>query len=284
MIPARAGRAASKTSFAGSGPANPSGTHPESIRRPTSGGPDEFVHAEMVHGLDRTNSSIPSPPQAPLAGPLSGRQPSALSRHLPDTGSRRACPQAYRTGTPPGVPTDVDGAKVQTLLGDYVEKVWWPTWKAQHPDSAYQTGKRIEKRILPFFGHLSFTALDADRVGAWKASLAGCGLKPASVNSYLSLLGTILNAAVDSNYLPHSPLMRRSRAGRVAAGMDAARHPAAACRPGPPRTRPGRHPPCRGRAEPAWGKLPPACDRPPLIPVSRFEGSNGGVSRLGRRR
>jgi integrase len=100
-------------------------------------------------------------------------------------------------------------------LVDYVEKVWWPTWKAQHPDSAYQTGKRIEKRILPFFGYLPFAALDADRVGAWKASLATSGLKPASVNSYLSLLGSILNAAVDSGYLPHSPLMRKSRAGRV---------------------------------------------------------------------
>jgi hypothetical protein len=41
----------------------------------------------------------------------------------------------------------VDATKAQTLFGDYVEKVWWLTWKAQHPDSAYQTGKRIEKRI-----------------------------------------------------------------------------------------------------------------------------------------
>src|SRR6266704_2916997 len=100
------------------------------------------------------------------------------------------------------LPTDgVDAAKAQTMFGDYVEKVWWPTWKAQHPDSAYQTGKRIEKRILPFFGNLPFAALDADRVGAWRASLAGSGLKPATVNSYLGLLGTILNTAVDSDYL-----------------------------------------------------------------------------------
>lgn len=118
------------------------------------------------------------------------------------------------------VPTDVDAAKAQTLFGDYVAKVWWPTWKARHPDSAYQTGKRIEKRILPFFGHLPFTALDADQVGAWKATLAAAGLKPASINSYLSLLGTILNTAVDSDYLPHSPLMRKSRAGRVTAAKN----------------------------------------------------------------
>jgi integrase len=123
-------------------------------------------------------------------------------------------------GLPPTLellPTDsLDSAKARTLFGDYVAKVWWPTWKAQHPDSAYQTGKRIEKRILPFLGRLPFAALDADQVGAWKASLAASGLKPASVNSYLGLLGTILNTAVDSDYLPHSPLMRKSRAGRVA--------------------------------------------------------------------
>jgi len=94
--------------------------------------------------------------------------------------------------------------------------VWWPTWKAQHPDSSYQTGKRIERRILPAFGNLRFPALDADRIGAWKAHLVAASLKPATVNSYLSLLGTVLNAAVDSGYLSHSPLMRRSGAGRVA--------------------------------------------------------------------
>jgi hypothetical protein len=115
---------------------------------------------------------------------------------------------------------DVDTTKAQTLSGDYVEKVWWPTWKAQHPDSAYQTGKRIEKRILPTLGNTPFAALDADRIGAWKASLVAAGLKPSSVNSYLSLLGTILNAAVDSEYLSRSPLMRRSRAGRVAAAKN----------------------------------------------------------------
>jgi integrase len=127
-------------------------------------------------------------------------------------------------GLPPTLevlPTDdIDAGKAQTLFGDYVETVWWPTWKAQHPDSAYQTGKRIEKRILPFFGNRPFAALDADLVGAWKAHLARSGLKASSVNSYLSLLGTILNSAVDSDYLPYSPLMRRSRAGRVAAAKN----------------------------------------------------------------
>src|SRR6266540_1132510 len=88
------------------------------------------------------------------------------------------------------------------------------------PKAAETVRKRIEKRILPTLGNLPFAALDADRIGAWKASLVAAGLKPSSVNSYLSLLGTILNAAVDSEYLSRSPLMRRSRAGRVAAAKN----------------------------------------------------------------
>jgi integrase len=36
-------------------------------------------------------------------------------------------------------------------------------------------------------------------------------------NTYLSLLGTILNAAVDDDHLARSPLLRKSGAGRAAA-------------------------------------------------------------------
>jgi hypothetical protein len=37
-------------------------------------------------------------------------------------------------------------------------------------------------------------------------------LSPQTVNTYLSLLGTILNAAVDDDYLARSPLVRKSGA------------------------------------------------------------------------
>ncbi len=42
-------------------------------------------------------------------------------------------------------------------------------------------------------------------------------LSPQTVNTYLSLLGTILNAAVDDDYLARSPLVRKSGAGCTAA-------------------------------------------------------------------
>jgi hypothetical protein len=52
-------------------------------------------------------------------------------------------------------------------------------------------------------------------------------LSPQTVNTYLSLLGTILNAAVDDDYLARSPLVRKSGA----ASQRGAEH--SACRPGP---------------------------------------------------
>jgi integrase len=113
-----------------------------------------------------------------------------------------------------------DQQKALTLLGDYVANSWWPRWRDGHPHSAYLYGKRIEKRILPAFGNLRFVDLDADRIDDWKAKMVAEGLSPQTINAYLSLLGTILNAAVDSDYLPRSPMRRKSGAGRVEAAKN----------------------------------------------------------------
>ena len=89
-------------------------------------------------------------------------------------------------------------------------------WKDQHPTSEYATRKMIEKRILPVFGDIPMGELDASTIGAWKAAMVAERLKAWTVNTYLSLLGTILNAAIDDDYLPRSPLLRKSGAGRTA--------------------------------------------------------------------
>jgi hypothetical protein len=93
---------------------------------------------------------------------------------------------------------------------------WWPAWKDQHPSSEYGTRKKVEKRILPTFGDIPIGELDASTVGAWKAAMVAEGLAARTVNTYLSLLGTILNAAVDDDSLARSPLLRKSGAGRAA--------------------------------------------------------------------
>ena len=135
-----------------------------------------------------------------------GRRQRSAGIHRTPEAAERARKRIER-GLPPTIeeqPVGPVDAKAQTLFGAYITDVWWPTWKAQHPDSAYCVGKRLEKRILPAFGDLPFAALDADRIGPWKAELVTEGLKPSTVNTYLSLLGTILNTAVDSDYLPYS--------------------------------------------------------------------------------
>jgi len=111
----------------------------------------------------------------------------------------------------------VTDRKSMTLFGDYVTNTWWPRWRDSHPHSAYLYGKRIEKRILPAFGNLRFVDLDADVIGVWKAKMIAEELAPQTINAYLALLSTILNAAVDSDYLPRSPMRRKSPAGRAEA-------------------------------------------------------------------
>ncbi len=111
---------------------------------------------------------------------------------------------------------DPDPQKAHTLFGEYVTTKWWPAWKDQHPSSEYGTRKKVEKRILPTFGDIPIGDLDASTIGAWKAAMVAEQLSPRTVNTYLSLLGTILNAAVDDDYLARSPLLRKSGAGRAA--------------------------------------------------------------------
>jgi integrase len=82
-----------------------------------------------------------------------------------------------------------DQRKALTLFGDYFTNTWWPRWRAGHPHSAY----------------------------LWKAKMLAEELAPHTINAYLSLLSTILNAAVDSDYLPRSPMRRKSQAGRAEA-------------------------------------------------------------------
>ena len=107
--------------------------------------------------------------------------------------------------------TEPDPGKARTLFGEYVTTKWWPAWKDQHPASEYGTRKKVEKRILPTFGDIPLGMLDASTIGRWKAAMVAEGLRPRTVNTYLALLGTILNAAVDDDYLTHSPPTQERR-------------------------------------------------------------------------
>src|SRR5215211_3519976 len=128
---------------------------------------------------------------------------------------RRALERAGREPLPHS--TEPDPAKARTLFGEYVTTRWWPAWRDQHPASEYATRKKVEKRLLPTFGDIPLRELDPSTIGRWKAAMVAEGLTARTVNTYLSLLGTILNAAVDDDYLARSPLLRKSGTGRTAA-------------------------------------------------------------------
>jgi integrase len=115
------------------------------------------------------------------------------------------------------------------LFGEYVTTIWWPAWKPAHPRSADGTSSKLTVRILPRFGNLPLTQLDAHAIGAWQLDLTREGLSPRTITTYLSLLGTICNTAVDTGYLDHSPLTRGRRRRRSAALT------ATAAAPSPPR-------------------------------------------------
>jgi integrase len=115
------------------------------------------------------------------------------------------------------------------LFGKYVTTIWWPTWKPAHPRSAKGTSSKLTARILPRFGNLPLTQLDAHAIGAWQRDLAREGLSPRTIATYLSLLGTICNTAVDTGHLDRSPLTPGHRRRRPA-GLTAT-----AAAPSPPR-------------------------------------------------
>ena len=73
---------------------------------------------------------------------------------------------------------------------------WRPARKDQHPASEYGTRKKVGTRILPAFGDIPLGELEPSTIGK-KAAMVAEGLTARTVNTYLSLLGTILNAAVD---------------------------------------------------------------------------------------
>jgi hypothetical protein len=129
-------------------------------------------------------------------------------------------------------PTEPDPAKARTLFGDHMTTKWWPAWKDQHPSSEYGTRKKVEKRILPLFGDIRLGELDPSTIGTWKAAMVAEGLRPRTVNTYPSLLGTILNDAAVDHYLARSPLMRKSGAGRTAATRNQPVPPRRLARPG----------------------------------------------------
>jgi integrase len=107
------------------------------------------------------------------------------------------------------------GDAARQPLGQYVRDTWWPRWQHDHPGSAYATKKKLNKRILPTFGDTPLADLDADAIARWQTSMLTEQLSPRTINTYLSLLGTIINTAVADGHLPRSPMRTPSGTRRL---------------------------------------------------------------------
>jgi hypothetical protein len=122
-----------------------------------------------------------------------------------------AVKRALERGDHVAISDQLSHAHASMLFGEYVTTIWWPAWKPAHPRSAEGTSSKLTARILPRFGDLTLAQLDAHVVAAWQRDLTREGLSPRTIATYLSLLGTICNTAIDDGYLDHSPLTGRGR-------------------------------------------------------------------------
>ena len=102
------------------------------------------------------------------------------------------------------------------LFGEYVTTIWWPAWKPPiplHPRHQEQA----HRPDPPPLRRPPLAQLDAHAIAAWQRDMTREGLSPRTIATYLSLLGTICNAAVDDGHLDHSPLTASGRRRRPAA-------------------------------------------------------------------
>jgi integrase len=107
------------------------------------------------------------------------------------------------------------GDAARQPFGRYVRDTWWPRWQHDHPGSAYATKMKLNKRILPTFGDTPLTDLDADAIARWQTSMLTEQLSPRTINTYLSLLSTILNTAISDGFLARSPMRTPSGTRRL---------------------------------------------------------------------
>src|SRR6266487_32583 len=177
----------------------------------------------MIHGMAAAGATLRPASSGPVAGPIPGRgRPGAVSRHLshPSGGERgQAAPGPWREH--PEHPRARRGDRRPAQGADTVRRLHHQHVVAKMAGRASALGlpvRQTDREADPAdLRNLRFVDLDADVIGDWKAKMIAEGLAPQTINAYLSLLSTILNAAVDSDYLPRSPMRRKSQAGRAEA-------------------------------------------------------------------
>lgn len=99
----------------------------------------------------------------------------------------------------------LDPAAGKLTLGAYAER--WRVMQVHRPSTASVTKSRLERRILPVFGHRRLASVLPSEVQAWVKELS-TSYAPATVEATYRLLATIFRSAVADRLIPSSPCLR----------------------------------------------------------------------------
>ena len=103
-----------------------------------------------------------------------------------------------------GTVSSIDASRI--ILADYVAGTWATTYRAHLSESTrLRYGYLYDKHILPELGFLSLRELTPEVIARWQADCLAKGGGPTAVRSALTLLGGILQRAVEAGHLQSNP-------------------------------------------------------------------------------
>lgn len=110
----------------------------------------------------------------------------------------------------------LDPSSGRVTVGEYAEK--WRSMQIHRHSTASVTKSRLDRRIIPTFGHRHLASVLPSEVQAWVKELS-VDYAPSTVEATYRLLATIFRSAVADRLVPSSPCIRiqlpKQDAGRV---------------------------------------------------------------------
>lgn len=103
--------------------------------------------------------------------------------------------------------TWVDPAAGRLTFDEFADG--WIEAQLQHrPSTRAMTKSRLDRHLRPTFGRMALADIQRAHVRAWVAELVRAGLAPSTVEGLYRLLAQVMLAAVEDQYLQHSPCRR----------------------------------------------------------------------------
>ena len=107
-----------------------------------------------------------------------------------------------------------EGTYTESRRSQRTLESWAQEWMdhrqvSRNTDAAVRS--RVSNHLVPALGHLPLARIEPSHIRSYVKSLVAKGLKPSSIRSIVSDLATVLNSAVESHYIPRSPIPRDLR-------------------------------------------------------------------------